>query len=311
MAMLEASILQKDIVALFNDTGVDEILVNGISAMAIYYRDGRHLMRPSPYASVGEMIGEMQQMSWQQNLRLDPNMPAAGGDMAAPLMTSAVHLRWHALIAPVVREGALLSLRRHRLNQIEMNHFAITSEQHAILGIALGSGSPIFICGSTGSGKTSLLNALLKSLGSEERVVIIEKTAELAQMHPSWVRLVSRRANLEGSGAFCMAQLFEEALRLRPDRIIVGEIRGEEASVAFQAMISGHNSLLTTMHVTEPHLVTSRLNQLTGGNERIDWMKTFTRVQPYVVILKRGAPHAIAGVYRFQQDGDFDWKKLA
>ena len=311
MQLTESHILNRDIIAMFADASIDEILVNGTGSMALYYRQGGHELRPSPYASIGQMIVELQDLSRRQNLRLDPNAPAAGGDMMAPLLASTIHLRWHALIAPVVREGALLSLRRHRLDQIDMNHFAITREQHATLDIALKGGSPVLICGSTGSGKTSLLNAMIKSFGGGERVVIIEKTAELGQMHPNWVRLVSRRANLEGLGEFRLHQLFEEALRLRPDRIIIGEIRGEEASVAFQAMISGHNALLTTLHVTEPDLVLSRLDQLTGRGEKIDWHRTFAQVNPYVIILKRGAPHAVTGIYQFRGKENQDWHKLA
>ena len=311
MNLTPAQIFKTDVLNIFEDAQVDEVLINGTGGMALYYRQQRHEMRSSPYTSIGQMILELQEISRQQNLRLDPNIPASGGDMMLPLRDSTIHLRWHALIAPVAREGALLSLRRHRLDQIEIDDFAITLEQRSNLKEALKGGCPIFICGSTGSGKTSLLNALIKSYGVDERIVIIERTAELSQMQPNWVRLVSRGVNLEGQGEFRLSQLFEEALRLRPDRIIIGEIRGEEAAVAFQAMISGHNALLTTLHVTEPALVLTRLTQLTGRSEKIDWPMTFAQVKPYVIALKRGAPHTVAGIYQFHGGENQVWNKLS
>jgi pilus assembly protein CpaF len=293
------NLIQKE----FADPARVEVIINGVNSLACYDNQQQCHLRSSPYSDVACLISDLQDLAFGCQTRLDPFSPAAGGDLhfSDPGATGPVQLRWHAMITPVVREGAVVSFRRHRFEELTLQDFAISAASLAALLALYQQNCPIFICGDTGSGKTSFLNALLKMSPAAERVVVLEQSAEMGAMGSNWTRLIARSENAEGYGRFDLSELFTHTLRIRPDRVVLGEIRGHEAVIAFQTMISGHKSLITTLHVAAPDMVLPRLYQLTGkgANAAIDWLQIFALVRPLVVMLKRGAPHRVEGLYRY------------
>jgi pilus assembly protein CpaF len=137
-----------------------------------------------------------------------------------------------------------------------------TEGQHQTLASAVRDRRTIAVGGGTGSGKTTLVNALLGCVGASERVVVIEETPELRPVCPHWVSLITRPANIEGKGAVDQTTLLRAALRMRPDRIVVGEVRGSEALVALHAMSTGHEGSMLTVHSRSAGDVAERLTDL-------------------------------------------------
>src|SRR6201995_4332403 len=140
----------------------------------------------------------------------------------------------------------------------------ISPEMATVLKIAARCRLNILISGGTGSGKTTLLNALSRMIDSGERTVTIEDAAELQLQQPHVVRLETRTANLEGTGEITMRDLLKNALRMRPDRIIIGECRGEEALDMLQAMNTGHDGSMSTIHANAPREALTRLENMVG-----------------------------------------------
>jgi pilus assembly protein CpaF len=171
--------------------------------------------------------------------------------------------RVNAIIPPLAVDGPILSIRRFSTDKlmpkdlVERN--ALTQGMIEILEAAVKAKLNIIISGGTGSGKTTLLNALSVFINPKERIVTIEDAAELQLKQPHVVRLETRPANLEGGGAVRQRELLINSLRMRPDRIVVGEVRGEEALDMLQAMNTGHDGSLTTVHANSPRDAISRL----------------------------------------------------
>ena len=171
--------------------------------------------------------------------------------------------RVNAIIPPLAVDGPLLSIRRFGTDKLMPDDMvAKKSITPAILAIIKGAVTAklnIIISGGTGSGKTTMLNALSAFIAPTERVVTIEDAAELQLKQPHVVRLETRPPNLEGEGAVRQRELLINALRMRPDRIIIGECRGEEALDMLQAMNTGHDGSMTTVHANSPRDVIARL----------------------------------------------------
>ena len=171
--------------------------------------------------------------------------------------------RVNAIIPPLALDGPLLSIRRFSKDRLLpgdlVNKSALTPGMMAFLEAAVRARLNIIISGGTGAGKTTLLNALSAYISPRERIVTIEDAAELQLKQPHLARLETRPPNLEGQGAVRQRQLLINSLRMRPDRIIVGEVRGEEALDMLQAMNTGHDGSLTTVHANSPRDGISRL----------------------------------------------------
>jgi pilus assembly protein CpaF len=169
----------------------------------------------------------------------------------------------NAIIPPLAVDGPILSIRRFSTDKLMPNDLverkALTQGMIEMLEAAVKSKLNIIISGGTGSGKTTLLNALSVFINAKERIVTIEDAAELQLKQPHVVRLETRPANLEGGGAVRQRELLINSLRMRPDRIVVGEVRGEEALDMLQAMNTGHDGSLTTIHANSPRDAISRL----------------------------------------------------
>lgn len=184
-------------------------------------------------------------------------------DRAAPLVDARLPdgSRVHVVMPPLAVDGPYLTIRRFAARPVPLQRFC-SSPVEALLGWAIEARMNVIVAGGTGSGKTTLLNALAGRIGADERVVTVEDAAELRLAQPHVVRLESRPANAEGSGEIKIRELVRSALRMRPDRIVVGEVRGAEALDMLQAMNTGHDGSLSTIHANGPTDALRRLETL-------------------------------------------------
>jgi pilus assembly protein CpaF len=240
---------------LLTDPTISDILVNtykqvyverrGLLELTnVTFRDDQHLLR-----IIDKIVSQV-------GRRIDESTPMVDARLSDGS-------RVNAIIAPLAVDGPLLSIRRFSTDKlmppdlVERN--ALTQGMMELLEACVKAKLNIIISGGTGSGKTTLLNALSVFINSKERIVTIEDAAELQLKQPHVVRLETRPPNLEGNGAVRQRQLLVNSLRMRPDRIVVGEVRGEEALDMLQAMNTGHDGSLTTVHSNSPRDAISRL----------------------------------------------------
>jgi pilus assembly protein CpaF len=179
--------------------------------------------------------------------------------------------RVNAIIPPLSIDGPVLSIRRFGAEPLSMaklvEHKALTKDIADMLQMCVTARLNTLISGGTGAGKTTLLNALSAFIPQNERIVTIEDSAELQLQQPHVVRLETRPPNIEGKGEVTQRDLVKNALRMRPDRIVIGEVRGGEAIDMLQAMNTGHDGSLTTIHANTPRDALARLEtmiQMTG-----------------------------------------------
>jgi pilus assembly protein CpaF len=174
--------------------------------------------------------------------------------------------RVNAIIPPLALDGPVLSIRRFRTDRLGaddlVNRLSLTQPMLDFLKAAVGSRLNILVSGGTGAGKTTFLNVLSGFISDRERIVTIEDAAELVLRQRHVVRLETRPANIEGKGMVKQRQLMINALRMRPDRIVVGEVRGEEALDMLQAMNTGHDGSLTTIHANSTRDALHRLDTM-------------------------------------------------
>lgn len=215
----------------------------------VEFRDNAHLLRiiEKVVSRVGRRIDESSPM-------VDARLPDGS--------------RLNAVIPPLAVDGPLLSIRRIGTDRMEpeelMRKGAVTAEMLELLKACVRARLNVIIAGGTGAGKTTLLNVLSAFIPSGERIVTIEDAAELQLRQIHVARLETRPANIEGRGAVMQRQLLVNALRMRPDRIIVGEVRSDEALDMLQAMNTGHDGSLTTIHANSPRDAIMRLEVMVG-----------------------------------------------
>jgi len=241
--------------ALLLDPTISDILVNGahkvyvergglLDLTNVRFRDNQHLMR-----IIDRIVSKV-------GRRVDESNPMVD----ARLLDGS---RVNAIIPPLALDGPLLSIRRFGTDKLMpadlVRKKSISPGMMTILEAAVKARLNIIIVGGTGSGKTTLLNALSSFIPSNERIITIEDAAELQLKQPHVARLETRPANIEGNGAVKQRQLLINSLRMRPDRIVVGEVRGEEALDMLQAMNTGHDGSLTTIHANSPREAIGRL----------------------------------------------------
>jgi pilus assembly protein CpaF len=176
--------------------------------------------------------------------------------------------RVNAVVAPLALDGSLLSIRKFAKVPISMDRLveigSIPAQVAEVLRAMVASRRNILIAGGTGSGKTTLLNAMSEFIDDRERIVTIEDSAELQLLQQHVARLETRPPNIEGRGEITQRDLVKNALRMRPDRIIVGEVRAGEAFDMLQAMNTGHDGSMTTVHANTPRDALSRVEQMIG-----------------------------------------------
>jgi pilus assembly protein CpaF len=245
---------------LLKDDTVSDILVNTerlvfverfgrIEETMIRFRDVRHLLRiiNKIVARVGRRVDESQPM-------VDARLPDGS--------------RVNAVIGPIAVDGPLLSIRKFARTPFTVERLidmgTLTKEAAVLLDAVVRGRRNILISGGTGSGKTTLLNAMSRSIGEAERIITIEDAAELQLQQRHVARMETRPSNIEGKGEILQRDLVKNALRMRPDRIIVGEVRAGEAFDMLQAMNTGHEGSMTTVHANTPRDALSRLEQMIG-----------------------------------------------
>lgn len=282
----------------FQDEGLDEIFFNGTRHVYGQYRHGGVVPLPPVFNDDGTMIRSLQIFAASRQVRLDPLMPAGGGDWIVQ-DHETTYFRWHALLPPASRHGATFCVRRHRFGCLKPDDFGGDPKLLLTLREAVKESPNLILCGATGSGKTSLLTALLKDICFNERVVILEPLTEIPLLSPTWVSLAAVPPNIEGKGGFRLEQGLEESLRLRPDRIVVGEVRGVEAAALLKLLSVGHNGIMTTLHADSPEAALKRLSQASGCPE-LAWRSSFDQNKSFFVFVERGNPPWVRGI--------FDWR---
>jgi len=243
---------------LLQDDSITEIMVNGPS-IVYAERKGRLVLTNVRFSSEGQLRQTIDRIITPLGRRVDE---------ASPLVDARLPdgSRVNAIIAPLALDGGVLTIRRfgkHRMGIPDLLRLGALTEQMAdFLRACVESRMNILVSGGTGSGKTTLLNIMSNFIPDGDRIVTIEDAAELLLGKPHVVRLESRPPNIEGYGEVKIRDLVRNALRMRPDRIVVGECRGAEALDMLQAMNTGHDGSLTTLHANSPRDSISRLEIL-------------------------------------------------
>jgi pilus assembly protein CpaF len=245
---------------LLQDPTVSDILVT--TPRLVYVERGGKLYRtPVEFKDDAHLLRIIEKIVSRVGRRVDESSPLV--DARLPDGS-----RVNAAIPPVAVDGPLLSIRRFGRTAMKGEDLvakqAMTEGMLDLLKACVKARLNILICGGTGSGKTTLLNALSSYIPEDERIVTIEDAAELRLQQTHVARMETRPANVEGTGAIHIRQLVINALRMRPDRIIVGEVRGEEALDMLQAMNTGHDGSLTTIHANTPRDGLGRLEVMVG-----------------------------------------------
>ncbi|HYV59085.1 MAG TPA: CpaF family protein [Acidimicrobiia bacterium] len=238
---------------LLADPEVSEVMLNG-PGKAYVERAGR-LEPVSLDLDAAGIVRLVERVVAPLGLRLDRASP-----MVDARLTDGSRL--HALIPPLALDGPCVTIRRFRPRPVHLDAFGAGGAPGEFLCWAVTAGWNVLLSGGTSAGKTTLLNSLSAAIPSGERVVTIEETAELRLAQPHVVRLEARPPNAEGAGAVSVRDLVRTALRMRPDRIVVGEVRGGEALDMLQALNTGHDGSLSTVHANGPVDVLPRLETL-------------------------------------------------
>jgi pilus assembly protein CpaF len=243
---------------LLRDGTISDILVNRYNQVYVE-RDGRLEETEIVFQDDAQLYRIMERIVSMVGRRIDESSPMVD----ARLQDGS---RVNAVIPPLALDGPVLSIRRFRTDRIGAQDLvgrqSLTQPMLDFLQNAVAARLNIIVSGGTGAGKTTLLNALSSFISERERIVTIEDAAELTLRQRHTVRLETRPANIEGQGAVRQRQLVVNALRMRPDRIIVGEVRGEEALDMLQAMNTGHDGSLTTIHANSPRDALYRLDTM-------------------------------------------------
>jgi pilus assembly protein CpaF len=312
---------------LLKDSSISDIMINGpknifverrgrLEKTEVEFRDNNHLMQiiDRIVSKVGRRVDETSPMV---DARLEDGS------------------RVNAIIPPLALDGACVSIRRFGSNPLKLedllNYKALTPEMVMLLEGCIKARLNMIICGGTGSGKTTLLNTLSSFIPNDQRIVTIEDAAELQLQQDHVVRLETRPRNIEGNGAVTATDLVKNALRMRPERIIIGECRGGETLDMLQAMNTGHDGSLTTIHANNPRDGVARLetlvmmagfdlpikairqqlssavnliiqaNRLQGGPRRVTHITEITGMEQETVVMQ--------DIFRFVQSGiDADGK---
>ena len=247
--------------SLLRDPGVTDVLVNGPKEVWIE-REGDLERTDVTFADEDELRFFIERFTAIAGTRADLSHPIA--DARLPDGS-----RMHVVMPPVSPCGPTVSIRRFPSRRMSLQDLAdaemLDGAQARILAEAVVTRRSVAISGATGSGKTTLLNALLSLVDDSERIVTVEETPELNPVCAHRVALVARPPNLEGAGEIPMATLVRTALRMRPDRIVVGEVRGPEALVALDALSTGHSGSMTTLHAAGAERVHDRLVEMALG----------------------------------------------
>ncbi len=285
---------------LLADPAVTDVLVNGpgpvwVERAGVLERTDVVIDAPTAVALVQRALGPL-------GARLDRASPMVDARLADGT-------RLHAVLAPIAVDGPYVSLRRPSRATLPADRFATPEVAELVEAMVTERRWNLVVTGATGAGKTTLLAGLVAAVGPTERVVVLEEATELALAGHHLVRLEARRPNLEGVGAVSLRRLVREALRMRPDRLVVGEVRGPEAADLLQALSTGHTGSMSTLHASGPAEALRRLEALVlsasdaAPHEAIRG-QVGSAVDAVVHLRRRGVRREIAEVAEVPDDGD-------
>jgi len=306
---------------LLKDATISDILINGPKNVYVERR-GKMEKTNVAFRNNDHLLQIIDRIVSRVGRRVDETCPMVDARMADGS-------RFNAIIPPLALDGPCVSIRRFGVNPLKLedllNFKAFTPEMVMLLEGAIKARLNIVISGGTGSGKTTLLNTLSSFIPNTERIVTIEDAAELQLQQDHVVRLETRPPNIEGRGAITATDLVKNALRMRPERIIIGECRGSESLDMLQAMNTGHEGSMTTLHANAPRDAIARLetmvmmagfdlplkamrtqiasaidlvvqsNRIQGGKRKITHITEIVGMEQDTVTMQ--------DVYRFEQDG--------
>jgi pilus assembly protein CpaF len=271
--------------------GVTDVLVDGAASCHVDSGQGLVLV-PNPFESDQELNRVIADLAYENGARLDISKPMADFMIGT--------IRFHAVLPFGVSKIPLLSIRKHPEAQIRLEHLSEVGlfdagQEKAVLEL-ISSRANILISGPTSVGKTTLLSALIAE--TKDRVICIEQMAELSLRAPA-ISLLERSSNQEGAGHIPLDQLVVEALRMRPDRIVVGEVRGSELSVLLQAMNNGHSGTMATLHAKSLADVPNRLlmlGLLSGLTQELTQQMVLGSIDAVIQLGRRQGVRKIVGI---------------
>jgi pilus assembly protein CpaF len=270
---------------LLADPAVTDVLVNGPTDIWVE-RAGSVERAAVRFASAAAVAAMVRRVVAPLGLRVDESRPwvdarLPGGE------------RFHAVLPPLAPDGPVVTIRTFARRRLQLGDLidrgALDPTTARLLEAMVAAGVAIAVSGATGTGKTTLLNVLAAAIPARERIVTIEDVAELSLPGPHVVRLEARPPNVEGRGEVPLRELVRNALRMRPDRIVVGEVRGQEVQDMLEAANTGHRGLLTTLHAGSPEEVPTRLEAmaLAAPGARLDVVRRLVGGLDAVVHLER------------------------
>ena len=273
---------------LLEDEQVTEIMVNGPEHIFVE-REGKLFLWDKSFEDPRRLYDVIQQAVAKVNRIVNRSTPIVDARLADGS-------RFHAVLPPVALNGPIVTIRKFSRKMMTMEQMisggTVTEKEAEFLKGVVRDGKNLFICGGTGSGKTTFLNALSQFIPREERVITIEDSAELKLLGlPNLIRLEARDSNISGDIRITIRDLIKASLRMRPDRIIVGEVRSGECLDMLQAMNTGHNGSLSTGHGNSPKDMLSRLETmaLMGGELPLAAVRgQIASALDYLVYLERG-----------------------
>ena len=274
------------------DPQITEIMVNGPNDIYVE-RAGRIYRTDFQFAGDEALRSAICNIAQYVGREIDENRPI----LDARLPDGS---RVHAVLPPASRNGIILSIRKFRRTVLTLDEMcrlgSLTPAAAEFLGICVRLHKNIIVAGGTGTGKTTFLNALSTAIRSDERIIVIEDSSELRLAQPHTLYMESRPADASGKHAITIRQLFAASLRMRPDRIIIGEVRGGEALDMVQSMLSGHSGGMTSLHANQPRDALIRLETLSLMSD-VELPVYVARAQAASAI------HLVVQIARFSEDG--------
>jgi len=241
---------------LLADPSITEIMVNGSDC--VFIERGGRVLPIVCNIDAATIVRVVERVIAPLGLRLDRASPIVDARLADGS-------RLHAVLPPLAPDGPCVSIRRFGARSVPLSAFGVETDAATLLDVLVRAGWNLVVSGATSSGKTTCCNALARAIDPSERIVTIEETAELRLEQPHVVRLEARPPNAEGTGAVSVRELVRSALRMRPDRILIGEVRGAEALDMLQACNTGHDGSLSTVHANSPDDALARIETLALG----------------------------------------------
>ena len=280
------------------DDEVTEVMINGPGPIVI---ERRGCLLTAGRISAAEVHRLVEYLLGPTGRRVDRRLPMV--DVRLDDRT-----RCHIAVPPVAVDGPYITLRRFPAGARRLDELA-APELAACLERLVAERANLMVFGPTSTGKTSLLASLLATVAERERLVVVEEAAELPRLGAGTVRLEGQPPNVDGVGAVTLAELVAAALRMRPDRLVVGEVRGPEAAALLQALTTGHRGSLSTLHADDPAHALWRFEQLARAGGAVgDVAAHIASVLDGIVHMSRGVGgrRTVAAVYELRRDGSLE-----